>query len=318
MLKFVLSVCLILGQLAVVAQTQDTVIADTAAVPLPATTPVRKVQPIVLQPDTVQAIEILPNNRRDTIAVAIQQYWKTDSSLFVNHPYFHFTNPARYTFSERKWVGKEAIFYGIIGLLIFFAIIRNSFNRYLQDLFKVYFRTSIRQRQIKDQLIQSPLPSLLLNLFFLFSTGMFIALLLQYFKLGTQFDFWMLYLYSIAGLLAIYGVKFLLLKFMGWALQVSEATDAYIFIVFTTNKMVSITILPFLIMLALASGTVSRVAVTFGISLVVGLFTYRYFLSYISIHKLIRISFFHFMIYLCAFEIAPLLLINKLLFRFIS
>jgi hypothetical protein len=40
---------------------------------------------------------------------------------------------------------------------------------------------------------------------------------------------------------------------------------------------------------------------------------YRYFLSYVTIHRQIRINFLHFIIYLAAFEIAPLLLINKLL-----
>jgi hypothetical protein len=32
----------------------------------------------------------------------------------------------------------------------------------------------------------------------------------------------------------------------------------------------------------------------------------------------VRISLFHFFLYLCAFEIIPLLLINKLLFRFLG
>ena len=146
---------------------------------------------------------------------------------------------------------------------------------------------------------------------------MFLALLAQQVGWGLQYGFWMLFLYAVLALVAIYGVKYLTLKFLGWALQVSEASDAYIFVVFTTNKIIGMALLPSLVMLALAYGIVSQVAITVGICIIVGLFAYRYFLSYVTIHRQIRISFFHFFIYLCAFEIAPLLLINKLLFTFL-
>lgn len=260
----------------------------------------------------------LPNTRRDTIAVAAGKFWQADSFLYTHHPYYSFTNPVQQPVSIRQWQGKDAIFYSLIGLLIFFALIKNGFYRYIQDLLKIFFRTTVRQRQIKDQLVQNPLPSLLLNVFFLLSIGMFIALMLQHFQLGLQYNFWMLFLYCVLALMVIYGLKFMVLKFMGWILQATDAADAYIFIVFTTNKIIGIALLPFLMIIAFAYGTVSQMAATLAVFLVGGLFVYRYFLSYVSIHRQIRIRFFHFLLYLCAFEIAPLLLINKLLFTFLS
>lgn len=240
-----------------------------------------------------------------------------DSSRWTQHPYFRFTNPLRYAITLRRWEGKEAIFYSMLALLICFALIRNGFQRYIQDLFKIFFRTTIKQRQVKDQLVQSPLPSLLLNIFFLLSIGMFLALVLQYYKMGLQFNFWMLYLYCALGLVVIYGMKYLALKFFGWVFQVADSIDAYIFIVFTTNKIIGIVLLPFLVLLAFTYGSITQAAFGLSIAVVVGLFAYRFFLSYVSIHRQVRISFFHFLLYLIAFEIAPLLLINKLLFRFL-
>ena len=268
--------------------------------------------------DTVAAEPLSSiHTRRDTLYTRSDRFL-ADSFLYTGHPYFGFTHPTRYTISVRQWQGKEAIFYAVIGLLILFALIKNGFYRYIQDLTKIFFRTSMRQRQLKEQLVQSPLPSLMLNVFFLLSIGMFLALLLQHFQWGMQFNFWLLYLYCILGLIAIYGGKFLVLKFIGWTLQVSEASDAYIFIVFSANKILGMVLLPFSILLAFSYGTLSQVAVLSSIAVIIALFAYRYFLSYVSIHRQIRISFFHFLIYLCAFEIVPLLLINKLLFRFLS
>jgi len=48
------------------------------------------------------------------------------------------------------------------------------------------------------------------------------------------------------------------------------------------------------------------------------LFLYRFYLSFATIEGRLKISFFHFMLYLIGFEIVPLLLINKLLFRFLG
>jgi hypothetical protein len=274
-------------------------------------------KPVLQKTDSTKADSVLSPVRIDLGSVA-RKAPLTDSILYAYQPYYRFTDPIHYSITIKKWEGKEPIFYSIIALLIFFALIRNGFHRYLDDLVKTFFRTTVKQRQTKEQLVQSPLPSLLLNIFFLLSIGMFLALLLQYFKLGMQFNFWILFLYCVIGLMAIYAAKYITLRFFGWIFQVSEAIDSYIFIVFATNKIIGIALLPFLVILAFTFGSFNQVAMTLSIAVVLGLLAYRFFLSYITIHRQVRISLFHFFLYLCAFEIIPLLLINKLLFRFLG
>lgn len=301
---------------------------DTTQTLIPIKKPVHRKplapRPQIMRLDSTQAKDSAKTGL-DSVAKAIKipvlvvatSAWRTDTFLFTKHPFFSFTNPIRIMSPVRKWQGKEASFYSIIALLIFFAFIKNGFYRYMQDLFKIFFRTSVKQRQIKDQVVQNPLASLLLNIFFLMSGGMFLALLLQSFGLGLEFNFWALFIYCMLGLIGIYGVKFITLKFFGFIFQVSEAIDTYIFIVFTTNKIIGIFLLPFVILMAFSYGLINQVALTLSILLVLSLFAYRFFLSYVSIHRQVKINFFHFFIYLCAFEIAPLLLINKLLFTFL-
>lgn len=243
---------------------------------------------------------------------------KMDTPIYAHHPYYRFTHPMRYSVTVKKWKGREALFYSIIALLIFFALIKNGFYRYLQDIVRTYFQTNLKQKQVREQLLQNPLPSLLLNLFFALSAGMFLALLFQYFKLGMEFNFWLLYLYCILGLISVYAVKFIFLKFFGWVFQLTETTDAYIFIVFTTNKIIGLAILPLLVLLALTYGAVNKAAMNLSIIVVLALIAYRFIISYMLVRKQIRISFFHFLLYLCAFELIPLLLINKLLFRLLA
>jgi hypothetical protein len=306
---------------------------STTPVPVDTSTPppvVRKTQPrprIVHKDTTAVSDSLMVSDSlraRESVYTPVHRptislfSYHADTPFFAHHPAFRFTDPVHYTITIKKWQGKEAIFYSIIALLLFFALIRNGFYRYLQDLFRTYFQTTVNQKQAKEHLLQNPLPSLLLNLFFVLSIGMFLALMLQYYKLGTELNFWVLYFYCILGLVAIYGVKYISLKLFGWIFQVSEAIESYIFIVFTTNKIIGICLLPFLVMLAFTYGLVNQTAMTLSIIVVLGLLAYRFFLSYVAVRRQISISFLHFFLYLCAFELIPLLLINKLLFRFLG
>ena len=261
--------------------------------------------------DTAAAIAPV---KKDTIKISLQFPFTSDSFRFRKRLFYSFTDPVRYTISERTWSGKDVVFYSVVLLLLFFAFIKNSFSRYASDLFSSYFRTTVRQRQIKEQLLQSPLPSLFFNIFFVISSAVFISLLLEHFGLAEQLPFWQLVVYSAIAVVVIYAGKFLLLKFFGWVFQQSEATDTYIFVVFSTNKILGIALLPFIILLAFTYGAVNAAAVTLSIIVIIGLFLYRFFLSYISINQAIQLNFLHFILYLTAFEIMPVLLINKLLF----
>lgn len=251
----------------------------------------------------------------DTPALKPTYSFLLDSHIYNRQPLFSFTNATKRMVTEKEWQGKEPFFYATVLLLIFFALVRNGFRRYTQDLFGLFFRTSLKQRQIKEHLMQAPLPSLLLNILFFMSGGLFINLLLQYKGLGTSFNFWLLMLYCMAGLAIVYIVKFLTLKISGWLFKLSYATDVYTFIVFTTNKIMGIALLPFIILLSFTSGTLLQTAVIFSLLLVGGLFLYRYFLSYVTLNRQVKINIFHFLLYLLAFEIVPLLLINKVLLQ---
>ncbi len=255
---------------------------------------------------------------RDTMRPVLQYSFASDSFRFLrSRPFFSFTNPVRYTISFREWRGKEAVFYGVIGILLLFALIKNSFRRYLSDLFSSYFRTTVRQRQVKEQLLQNPLPSLLFNAFFVVSAALFVSLLFTHFNSAESIPFWMALAYCALALAVIYGGKYLVLKFFGWVFQLSAATETYIFVVFSTNKVMGILLLPFNILLAFTSGTLKEAAVTLSLIVVVCLFIYRFFLAWISVNRSMPVNLFHFVMYLAAFEILPLLLINKLLFLFL-
>jgi len=237
---------------------------------------------------------------------------------FSHHPFFAFDAPPVIADSDiKRFEGKELLFYSLIGLLLFFAFLKSIFAKYVNDLFRLFFRRTLKQRQITEQLSQTPLPSLVFNAFFIVTAGLYLAFILQHYGMQLKENFWMLTLYCAAGLGAVYTLKFLSLKFTGWVLNVSPATDSYIFIVFIINKVIGIFLLPFLVLLAFTDDGLYQVAVTLSWCGIAGLFLYRFILTYSAVHNQIKLKPFHFLVYLAGFEIVPLLLIYKLLYRFL-
>lgn len=283
--------------------------------------------------DTISHGDTLP--RRDTVAVAVQ----TDSTrktvtetirvdhkttpyrkVLLENPWFNFSGKAVIrTIEPRVNEGKDGVFYLLLVLFFLLALIRAMFGRYLNNLFTVFFRASMKQKQIREQLLQAPLASILLNLLFIGAGGLLLAFTLKgRVTTGTEtLNFWWLYIYSIAGLAFLYLGKYFLLKLIGWTLRMEETTDTYIFIVFMCNKVLAIMLLPLLLLVAFGSSDLATVAITLCYVLVIGIMAYRYISSYGYINREVRTSRFHFFLYLCAFEVAPLLLIYKVLLKFV-
>ena len=213
--------------------------------------------------------------------------------------------------------GKDLLFYFLIILLLAFAVLRNLFSKYFGDLFRLFFRTTLKQRQIREQLMQTTLPSLVFNVFFVIVGALYLDLLLQHFNLLQTENFWLLFLYCGIGLSAIYLLKYLGLKLSGWLFNIKGSAESYLFIVFIVNKMMGIFLLPFLILLSFTDNDLYKFSLVVSWIGISGLFLYRFILTFAAVHKQIRVNLFHFFLYLCAFEIAPLLLIYKaLLFIF--
>lgn len=290
-----------------------------------ATVLVKKKPPVIKKKDTVFKLIDTPHPALvDTSSLPVQlginsellNRWK---EILESNTYFLFLGKGIVPEVQvHESQSRTILFYVMVGLLFIFALIRLWFSKYLANLFTLFFRVSMRQHQIREQVLQSPLPSLLLNGLFVVSGGLFASFMLKTYGLEMKTDFWLLFL-NCAGLLAIiYLVKFLILKLAGWIFGIQQATDTYIFIVFLTNKMLGVFLLPFIVMLSFSGALAREIQLTIGLAMILMFFIYRFIVSFEPVRKEIKVSAFHFFLYLCAFEILPLFLIYKVLLSYLE
>lgn len=218
----------------------------------------------------------------------------------------------------KKVKSKDVFFYLIAGMLLLLAFLKYFYNRYFTNLFRVFFNTSLRQSQLTDQLMQAKLPSLLFNLFFIISGGIYVYILLSHYQLINADNKWLLIFSSVAIIGIIYIVKFCTLKFTGWLTGLTDITDTYIFVTFLINKIIGIFLVPFIVIMFFSDVSIGNIITLVSI-LCTGIFILlRFFRSYGLLQNQLKISRFHFFLYLTGIEILPLLLIYKGLMVYLS
>ena len=242
----------------------------------------------------------------------------TTYQKYFSHPFLPFSKPTFFQFTpERTQLNKDAIFYILVVLLALLAAVRLAFPKYFKNLFLLVLQTSVRQKQTREQLLQNNLASVLLNILFFASVGIYVALFIQH-KGWVVLPFYQLIAYSSALLFVIYIGKYLFLLFSGWVFHASEATSSYIFIVFLVNKVLGIILIPFILVLTFSPTPLVQVAFTISAVAVSLLFVYRYLISFGIIRLNLKVSALHFFLYLCGVEVLPLLIIYKLLLKYIA
>ena len=214
----------------------------------------------------------------------------------------------------RKVENKDWVFYFYCTLLLGLAFINLVFHKYFVDLFRVFFNTSMRQKQLREQLSQSPLPSLLLNLLFCISGSMFIYFLLKHSGISIGFHPAVQILIGIAILASIYIVKFIFVSSLGWMFDGRQAAENYIFTVMLVNKVGGLVLIPIGILMAYGDYATRQIVLTIAVLLLIILAVMRLVKGYLSVNG-VKVNLIQFLVFVGAFELVPAMLIYKVLLR---
>ncbi|CAL1521361.1 DUF4271 domain-containing protein [Chitinophaga sp. MM2321] len=232
---------------------------------------------------------------------AENDFLKPDKPTYID------TNPLR-PYRSMDW-----LIYLMGGVLLMLSVIRLAYRKYFSDLFRAFLNPTLSQRQLKDQLSQSPFPNLLLNIFFTISLGVYLYLVLYRQQVFPQAEPWLLIPGLIVLVVVVYGTKYVMLRFCGWLFGNTELADAYIFILYLINKILGVLLVPFLVIMAFCEPPIAHAFLYISIFFIALLVVYRYIRSYSLVRQYLSFSKLHFFLYLCTFEVAPVLILTKVL-----
>jgi Domain of unknown function (DUF4271) len=256
------------------------------------------------------------SSQKDSILANTKTYDAFLRKLLSNNKYINYGNNALPAVNKRKSSkGKEWIFYLLSVDMVLLGLFKVFYTKYFNNIFRVFFNTSLRQNQLTDILLQARLPSLIFNLFFIVNAGLYIWLILSNYSLRIAIYKSIFPATCIALLGLIYIVKFFILKIIGWITGMEDPADTYIFVIFLINKIICIILIPFIVLLAFAPQHWEKGISLLSFTVIVLLFLLRYFRSFGLLKHEFTLNRFHFFIYVLAFEIIPVLILYKIVMR---
>jgi len=253
---------------------------------------------------------------------------KGEQSVFIEESPTQTTSAKTYTeFEPRKEVKTSPsaittpfdwITIVLIVSFVLFGWIRLFHKKYLHSLLKsvISYPEAFSLYRDKNSLIQRA--SFIGNLLFISNVSIFVVQLSNYFNIQlsgiVEYE---LYLFVFACLTGLYVFRSITSRFIGFAFKKEQAFAEYFHHVNVYTKMVGLFLFPVVIVLQFLTFEYLDLAVYIGFAIVIFLYVFQLFRSFqIIIRK--NVSVFYMILYLCAFEFAPFLIIYKMLLTLIN
>ncbi len=219
---------------------------------------------------------------------------------------------------KQKARSKDLIFYLLLLAVILLVTLNQVFSNYMERVYRSVWNLNLSKQFFEDynhgQLMVNVL--VMTNIVLVFSTLGY--LLLRYFGLLNHFNNIQLLLFVMAVIGVYVFLRNVVLAGIANILPIGDTIHFYIFNLKIVNSVLVTFMLPVLIVMAFAQPWLAQIGLYFMLFLL--LLSAAYIVQrgfsigkeFITFHK------FHFFLYLCTFEIAPLLVIYKLLQQYIS
>ena len=257
------------------------------------------------------------NYRRDSISVSANKY--PSSSQFLN-PFdvvdqiiVRDEHPRREIEEEpTDETNSDFLFWVFLFLLLFFTTVISLSRKRLEQIYKAFINDNFLRKVYRSNQVSISLSHLLLYLFFFFNLGLFLFLLLPHLDISLPPTFTYL-IYMVLGVIAVFLIKHLILWIVGSIFPIHKEIGLYAFTIIVFSILLGIVLLPINILVAFAPISIAQLAIYGGLGAILATYGFRS-LRGVSIGSKYFLSHsFHFLLYLCAVEILPVIILTKIL-----
>jgi len=203
----------------------------------------------------------------------------------------------------------------VVGVLLFslllMAIIKFSYGKFLSKVIDSLFNYQVASNLFKEKNMTNLRGAIFMNLLFFVNTTVFIVVLINQFHTGPlPFQGIQLFFLCFLGLLGLYLIKFVGFGIIGQVFKGPRESREYIHTVFLFNKNLGLFLFPIIV----SSPFIAPYAVPLLLQLGIAMAGFFYLLRLMRGLKILfkkHVPIFYMILYLCALEILPLLMIYK-------
>lgn len=204
-------------------------------------------------------------------------------------------------------------FYVATVLLLMLAIIRFGYEKEFDELSTVFRHWGASQQMYRELGTGVSFGTVLLNVFSLVVISLFVYILLDRYGNTAVDPRWMLMPMAGIAVAALLSLRYLLLKAASFVLPFKMEITLYNFYEIQLNRVLGVALFPLVLLITFAPDPVNRFALEAAIAVLAAAVLLRYVKGFNIGSNYFGRHLFHFLLYICALEIAPIVIIIRLL-----
>ncbi|MEJ7778300.1 MAG: DUF4271 domain-containing protein [Daejeonella sp.] len=201
----------------------------------------------------------------------------------------------------------------ILFLILFFAMIKFFFSKELSSIVQSFYSNQTLGQINKEDNLFSSWPFVFLYVLFGLIIGMYLYLSGKYLQLSYSVDGFELYLLLSAAVISLFTIKIVILRLLGFLFDIRRLVREYVTILYLSYFNTALIFLPLIIAFSLTPSRYAGVYGYIGIIMLIALFILQFFRAGANILSTYRFPKVYLIIYLCALEFCPLIILFKAL-----
>ncbi len=201
----------------------------------------------------------------------------------------------------------------ILFLIIFFGLIRYFFPAELNSIVMAFYSNQILARINKEDSLFNSWPFVFFYLLFGLIIGLYLYLSGKYMQLSYELNGFELFLFLSASVIGLFTFKIIALRALGFLFDVKRLVREYVSVLYLSYFNAAILFLPVVIAFSLTSSRYAGVYSYIGIAMLIGIFIVQFLRAGVNILSNYKFPKVYLIIYLCALEFCPLIILFKAL-----
>jgi hypothetical protein len=236
------------------------------------------------------------------------------NKLIEHHPMLHPANSERILELPRIGSNPTGIFLLSVVLLFAFSMVRLVFPRYYINLFQVFSGIASSKRHLKEQLESDNRASLWFYLIFYASAGYLLYHFVSMMNIRILPDN-PIKGYALCTLLMTFliGLKTTFIRLIGWIFNGKTLVHQYLLSIRLIIEILGLILFPLCILILISSGNFRSGVLLLALILCLLMVIYFYVRNIHLLRNLLHANVLHFLLYLCAFEVLPVLILIKMI-----
>ena len=201
----------------------------------------------------------------------------------------------------------------VLFLVLFFAVIRFFFPSELNTIVYAFYSNQALSKINKEDSLFNSWPFIFLYLLFSLNTGLYLYLSGKYLGISYPAKGFELFIYLSAVVVGLFTMKIIALRILGFLFDVQRLVREYVSVLYLSYFNAAILSLPVVIAFSLTSYRFAVIYSYIGVAMVILIFLLQFLRAGANILSNYKFPKVYLIIYLCALEFCPLIILLKAL-----